>query len=131
MNCKYHREREAVAKCKICGADLCQECNEYQRFFDSCLDCANLTATETYYTYKNNFIYNLLSIICAGVFLILYIISLALNRLNLALIIVGAIALSLLLPISILLLLFSAKKIKVYKKLTQSRVKSINFNKKL
>ena len=130
MNCKYHGEREAVAKCKVCGADLCKECNEYQRFFDSCLECANLYATETYYTYKNNFIYNLLSIICAGVFLILYIVSLAFNKLNSTLIVVGAIALSLLLPVSILLLVFSAKKIKVYKKLTQSIITPITKLKK-
>ena len=124
MNCKYHTNRFAVVKCNICGAELCKECADYQKKYDCCPVCAKIYASSTFLTYKKNFNYNLISVICAATFLILYIVSLCTNKLNTLFIIIGAVAIGILLPVSIFLMISSAKKIKIYKKLVENAVKN-------
>lgn len=124
MSCKYHSDKEAVSKCNVCGADLCKECSDYQDKYDSCPVCAKIYASTTFLTYKNNFTYNMISVVCAVTFLILYIVSLFTNKLNTLFIIIGAIAIVILLPVSIFLTANSAKKIKIYKKLVENAIKN-------
>ena len=124
MGCKYHNDRESVSKCEVCGAELCKECSDYQSKYDSCPVCAKIYASSTFLTYKNNFNYNLISVLCAATFLILYIVSLCTNKLNALFIIIGAVAIGILLPVSIFLMVNSAKKIKIYKKLVENAVKN-------
>ena len=124
MNCKYHTKRLAVSKCQVCGANLCKECADYQKKYDSCPVCAKIYASSTFLTYKNNFNYNLISVLCAITFLVLYIVSLCTNKLSMLFIIIGAIAIGLLLPVSIFLIINSARKIKIYKKLVENALKS-------
>ncbi|HAJ78102.1 MAG TPA: hypothetical protein DCO89_03445 [Clostridiales bacterium] len=124
MNCKYHTNHEAVSKCNICGANLCKECSDYQNKYDSCPVCAKIYASSTFLTYKNNFTYNLISVICAGAFLILYILSLFTNKLSSLFIIIGAVAIGFLLPVSVVLTVINAKKLKIFKKLIENAVKN-------
>ena len=124
MFCKYHSDKKAVSKCQVCGADLCDECSDYQNKYDSCPLCAKIYASKTFLTYKNNFTYNLISVVCAVTFLVLYIASLCTKKLNTMFIIIGAIEISILLPVSVYLLINSAKKIKIYKKLVENAIKN-------
>lgn len=117
MNCKYHIDREAKHKCKICGADLCDECNEFQNKNEGCLSCAKMYAYRTYVGFKNSFLYNVISVVCAVAFLVLYIVSICLNMISTIYIVVGAIIIGLLLPISLFLLIYNASNLKKSKKL--------------
>ena len=47
MNCKYH-EKEAVEKCKVCGAPLCEDCAKFQEENGTCPACSNGNIEKSY-----------------------------------------------------------------------------------
>ena len=102
MNCEFHSEKQAVARCKVCGANLCEDCNAYQNIHGSCPQCSKTFASKEYISLKNGLMYNILSLVCAIAFLGLYVVSLCLNKLSTVFTIIGAVVLAIFLPISIL-----------------------------
>lgn len=116
MNCEFHDDKKAVAKCKVCGANLCEECNGYQNIHGTCPKCSKTFANKEYISLKNAFMYNILSLVCAIAFLALYIVSLCLNKLSSTFIIIGAVVLVVFLPFSIYLLVNTLLSIKRTKK---------------
>lgn len=126
MNCKYHSDRDAVGKCKACGADLCAECDDFAKQNDICPSCAKMYVYRTYDGSKNGLTYNIVSLVCAVAFLALYIVSICLNKLSTNLIVMGAVIIGLLLPLSIFMLVYNITNMKKCKLLM---IKT-NFNNK-
>ena len=116
MNCEFHDKKQAVSKCKICGANLCEECNSYQNIHGTCPKCTKASANKEYLSLKNALMYNILSLICAIAFLGLYVVSLCLNKLSMTFTIIGAVVLVIFLPFSIYLLVNTVSNIKKIKK---------------
>lgn len=115
MNCKFHKDREAVAKCKICGKDLCEECNKVNQKYLACPNCAKTTLQTYYQNIKRGLMFNVLSIICSFAFVVMYIVTLALQKLSTAYIVAGAIIIAVLVPASIFMLCYSLKNMREYK----------------
>lgn len=115
MNCKFHKDREAVAKCKICGKDLCEECNKVNQKYSACPSCAKTTLQTYYQNIKRGLMFNVLSIICSFAFVVMYIVTLALQKLSTAYIVAGAIIIAVLVPASIFMLCYSLKNMREYK----------------
>lgn len=116
MNCEFHKDREAVSKCKVCGKDLCEECDKVNQKYSACPGCAK-NALQTYHqNIKRGFMFNILSIICSVAFVAMYIVALALQKLSLGYIIAGAVIIAILVPASIFMLCYSLKNMKAYKK---------------
>ena len=106
MNCIYHK-KEAVSKCKVCGAPLCDECEEFQNKNGCCEACARDLEARTYKTQKSGLMYNILSLVCAIGFLVLYIISF--SKLLLPYKIAGGIIIGILLPLTVIMLIFTLR----------------------
>src|SRR5574344_827805 len=115
MNCKYHNEKESTAKCKICGAPLCPECDEVQKKYFGCPNCAKKYLTQVFQNYTRGLVYNILSVICFVAFVVLYIVDLSLKNLNTLFIVLGAVIIAVLGSLSIFLFCYTLKKIKKIK----------------
>ncbi len=116
MNCKYHADKESVSKCKLCGTELCEDCSKFSKKFDRCPKCAKKEISYLYFRIKHGLTFNVLSLICAVGFLIMYVVALCLGQLDKSFTIIGAIILVILLPITILILIYSINNLKKYKK---------------
>ena len=112
MNCEYHKDRESVNKCKICGKEICKECDEVQSKYSACPSCVKETVGIYYDKIKRGFKYNILIMICAVAFLAMYVVELALGKLSLTYIIIGAVCVAILIPLSIFMLLYSVNNLK-------------------
>lgn len=119
MNCEFHKDREAVAKCKVCGKDLCEECDKVNQKYSACPSCAKTTLQTYHQNIKRGFLFNILSIICSVAFVVMYVVALALQKLSLGYIIAGAVIIAILVPASILMLLYSLKNMKAYKQIIE------------
>ena len=117
MNCEYHKDREAVAKCKVCGKDLCEECDKVNQKYSACPNCAKSTLQTYHQNIKRGFLFNILSIVCSVAFLVMYVVAPALQKLNLGYIIAGAIIIAILVPASIFMLCYSLRNMKAYKEI--------------
>ena len=115
MNCNFHKDREAVAKCKVCGKDLCKECDEVNQKYSACPGCAKNTLQTYQQNIKRGLLFNILSIVCAFAFVAMYIVALALGKLSVAYIVVGAVLIAILVPVSVFMLCYSLKNLKAYK----------------
>ena len=119
MNCEFHKDREAVAKCKVCGKDLCEECNKVNQKYSACPSCAKSTLQTYHQNIKRGLMFNVLSIICSVAFVVMYVVALALQKLNLGYIIAGAIIIAILVPASIFMLCYSLRNMKEYKEVIE------------
>ena len=115
MNCEFHKDRESVSKCKICGKELCEECDKINQKYSACPSCAKNAVARYYQNFKRGFMFNILSIICSVAFVVMYIISLVQKKLSLSYIIIGAVIIALLGSVSIVMFCYSLKKMKEYK----------------
>ena len=116
MNCEFHSQKTAVDKCKVCGANLCEECNGFQKIHGTCPKCSKVLANKEYISFKNSLMYNILSLVCAVAFLALYIVSVCLHKINTTFTIIGAIVLTIFLPLSVFMLVNTISNIKRIKK---------------
>ena len=116
MNCKFHSNKEGVSKCKICGAELCKDCTKFAIKFDRCPKCAQKQISYLYSRIKHGLVFNILGVVCALAFLVMYIVALCLGQLDKDFIVIGAVVLAFLLPITIIMFVYSIKNLKSYKK---------------
>ena len=115
MNCKFHSDKESVSKCKICGAELCKDCAKFADSFDRCPKCAQKEIKYFYAKIKRGLIFNIISVVSAVFFLVLYVITLCLGQMDKDFIIIGAIILTVMLPLTILMFVYSINNLKKYK----------------
>ena len=105
-NCSFHADRESEAKCKICGKDLCGECNNIQNRFGACPNCSKAYLKRLYNSNKQGFWYNMLSVVCAVSFLALYLVQFFTGKLSLTFKVVGGVIIALLLTATIVMLVY-------------------------
>ena len=117
MNCKFHKDMEAIDNCVICGAPLCEECKKFHDKHFGCQNCCSREVHRNYLSYKNGFKYNIITLGCAALFLVLYIVAICLNIFETKFIILGAVVLAILVPVSIYLTIINHKKLKYYEEL--------------
>ena len=110
--CKFHKENDAVGKCALCGAELCKECDDFQEQFGRCPNCARQTVAILHKKLKHGLLKNILSVVFATLFLILYVVYLCLGELSTTFIVVGAIIISILMPLTVLMMIYNIKNIK-------------------
>lgn len=72
-NCKFHKEKEAVTKCKICGAKLCEECENVQEKYKACPKCAKKQLLYQYSNLKRQLLYVYLALACLLVDIVLFV----------------------------------------------------------
>ena len=123
MKCKYH-DREAITRCRVCGAALCSECDAFQKTNEMCPECSKKYLNKTYKSYKTGIMYNVLSMVCAVGFLVLYLLSFA--KLLMAYKIAGGVVLAVMLPLTVFMFVKSvsgARKLK--KQLNKNNVNNI------
>ena len=116
MSCKLHKNKPDVKKCVVCGTGLCDECAKFQDEYGACPTCLSKQAQSIYVNLKRGIKYNILSLVCSVAFLVLYIVEICLGRFSNTFIIVGAIILALLLPLSIYMFVKTILRLKEYKK---------------
>lgn len=63
-NCKFHKEKEAVSRCKVCGAALCDECEKVHQKYHACPKCVKGQLTFELSNYKQGLIYIFLALAC-------------------------------------------------------------------
>lgn len=63
-NCKFHGEKPAVTRCKICGAPICEECEKVHQKYHACPKCANNQLVFELSNYKRGFKFVCLAIAC-------------------------------------------------------------------
>ena len=80
MDCKYHRGKKAVGQCKLCGANLCQKCTDFQQQYGRCPACAKDYLQYVYKNFKRGLRYNIFGVVCAVAFLALYIVCICTNN---------------------------------------------------
>ena len=110
--CKYHNEAEAVGECAICKAKLCEECDEFASQFGRCPKCAKQTVVHLQQNLKRGLLRNVLSVVFAGLFLILFVVYLCLGQLSTTFIIIGSVVIAILLPLTIFMMVYNIKNIK-------------------
>ena len=115
MKCSYHETRDAISKCKVCGADLCNVCDEFQRRKGFCSRCSAYFDVKNYETFKRGLKYNIISLVCAILFVAFWIVCIFVSNLDSVYLICGGIISALILAISIFLLTNSAVNIKKIK----------------
>ena len=115
MDCKYHRGKKAVGQCKLCGANLCQKCTDFQQQYGRCPACAKDYLQYVYKNFKRGLRYNIFGVVCAVAFLSLYIVCICTNNADKSFVIFGAIVIAVLTPLSVVLLVYSCKQLKKYK----------------
>ena len=115
MSCVIHKKSDSIGKCVVCGKPLCDKCVEFQEKFGACPECLKKQAESIYRSSKRGIIYNILSLVCAVSFLIIFVIELCLGNLNQTYIIGGGVIIGLLVPISVLMFVFTLLRLKKYK----------------
>ena len=115
MSCKYHSEREEVAKCNVCGAPLCNECEKFQKKFATCVKCSEHEVKNIYGKFKRGLCLNIFTILCAITFLVMFIIESVNGNLTQAFFIIGIVVVAIMIPLSVLFLVFTIINIKKYK----------------
>ena len=63
-SCKFHSQNEAVTRCKICGAPLCEECEKVYQKYHACPKCANKQLQFELSNYKRGLKYIYLALAC-------------------------------------------------------------------
>lgn len=115
MACFIHEKKEDKSKCVVCGKPICDDCSKFQEEYGACPSCLEKQANLIYSSAKRGLAYNILSLICAVLFLTLYIVDICLGKMDKTFIIVGAVILALLFPLSIYMFIRTLKRIKEYK----------------
>lgn len=115
MNCFVHGDKEAKSKCVVCGKPLCEDCTKFQNECGACPKCLKKQAESMYAVAKRGIMYTILSLICAVAFLIIYIVEVCLGNFDKTYIIVGAVILATLVPLSVFMFVKTILKIKKYK----------------
>ena len=110
-NCKYH-DLEAVSECVICKAKLCKSCDDFQKQFGRCPKCAKKSVYHLHQNLKRGLIQNIISVICAVAFFSLFVVYICLGKASTTFIVVGAIIVALLCPLTIFMLIYNLKNIK-------------------
>ena len=116
MKCSYHSEREAISKCKVCGANLCDICDDFQGMHGYCSRCSANYNGKNYLTFSSGLKYNIVSLICAIMFLSFWIVCIFITNMSLTYLICGGIIALILLSVSISLLTVSIVNIKKIKR---------------
>ncbi len=124
MNCYLHNEKKEVSKCNICQKPLCEDCANFCEEHGACPTCLKKQVQNMYQSSKRGIWYTITSMLCAVVFLTLYVIDLSLGKLEKSFVIIGAIILGILLPLTIFLLIHSLKKRNEYKKFLENNIKN-------
>ena len=115
MSCAIHKKDNDVKKCPVCQKSMCEQCANFCEKYGACPNCLKRQSEMMFDTSKRGVWYAGLGLVCATVFLILYVIEICLGKIETTFIIIGTIILAVLLPLTIFLLLFSIKRIKVMK----------------
>ena len=71
-NCKYHQNKEAVTRCKLCGAPLCEACEDIHQKYQACPKCAKNQINFELYNCKRGLKYIYLAIACLLADLVLF-----------------------------------------------------------
>lgn len=114
MSCKFHSQNQDEAKCKICGAPLCKQCDQFQQRYGGCPSCANNYIYHIYQNFKRGKTYNILSIVFSALFVLMYIVNLCTGPVDIAFIIIGAIVIAVLVPASIVMFVYTQKNLKKF-----------------
>ena len=115
MSCFIHKDIESKSKCPICQNELCESCEKFCDEYGACPKCLNSQVVSMLENTNRGIIYSIFSLICSSLFLILYLVDLLRGTMQKNFIIIGAILVSIILPVSIILLVHTIKKKKEYK----------------
>lgn len=110
-----HGNKESQAKCVVCGKPLCADCSKFQDEYGACPKCLKKQAESMYAVAKRGIWYNILSLACALAFIVIYIVEVCLGNFDQTYIIVGAVLLGVLTPVSVFMFIKTLLKIKKYK----------------
>ena len=111
MNCKFHKNSDATAKCRFCKADLCEECGKFQDKFGACPKCSKNLIGKLQSNLKRGLVQNYISIAFAVAFVVLYVVYVCRGS-SALFVVLGAVASALILSLSIFLLIYNKKNIK-------------------
>ena len=79
-NCKFHNDKPAVTKCKICGAALCEGCEKIQQKYHACPKCVNKQLMFELSNHKRGFKYVCLALICLVADFALFVTELVISK---------------------------------------------------
>lgn len=123
MSCAIHKKNDDIAKCPVCKKSMCEECADFCEKYGACPTCLKRQVQTMHISSKRGIWYSLLGLVCATIFLIMYIVDIALGKMETNFIIIGAVILAVLLPLTIFLLVYSVLRTKKTKKILENELK--------
>ena len=79
-NCKFHKDKESVTRCKICGSSLCESCEKVYQKYHACPKCVKNQLAFELQNYKRGLKYIIFALVCLLVDLVLFITELAVAK---------------------------------------------------